>query len=175
MHNRTNAKREIRLSPNSIQGLIDTLTSLEKDYKTIACEIVEKASEEMLESVDYDKTYVIPVRIEDNVAISGIKNDDPKWTYHEYGTGIIGSMFSHLPEELEKAGWKYDINSHGEKGWWYPTVESDPNPYKWTDDSGQLRAWTKGLPAKREFYDAGERIKERLPNIASEIIKKYRR
>ena len=62
------------------------------------------------------------------------------------------------------------MNGHGEKGWWYPTTENDPNPYKWTDESGTLRAWTKGLPAERSFYEALERAREMFPQIAEEEL-----
>lgn len=70
--------------------------------------------------------------------------------YFEYGTGIRGLGSPH--PKAASAGWIYDVNQHGESGWWYPTVASDPNPYKWTDSSGQLRAWTKGKISKPYLY-----------------------
>ena len=62
------------------------------------------------------------------------------------------------------------MNRHGERGWWYPTTEEDPNPYKWTDESGQLRAWTKGQVATRNFYNALKRAEELFSEVAIEEL-----
>lgn len=68
----------------------------------------------------------------------------------EYGTGIVGSQNPH--PKLDTIGWIYDVNQHGEKGWYYPTIESDPNPYK-IMINGQLYAWTKGMPSRPFMYE----------------------
>lgn len=135
-------------------------------------EIMKVLTNEMLQDV-YPDTEIIPITQSGTKTISGIRNNEVKWTYHEYGTGIIGSQFPHVSEVLAQAGWKYDVNSHGENGWWYPTDDSDSNPIKWISPEGQVYAWTKGLVAERCFYDALERAKERLPDIAEEVFKKY--
>lgn len=165
-------KRTIKLTPSNIDYLIKQYQTKLEDYPKIMREIMEKLVNEMLDDV-YPDTEIIPIVQERNKTISGIRNNNPKWTYHEYGTGVIGSQFPHVSEVLKKAGWKYDVNQHGEAGWWYPTTESDPNPYKWETEDGELRAWTKGLVAERCFYDVLERAKERLPDIAEEVFKKY--
>lgn len=70
--------------------------------------------------------------------------------FFEYGTGIKGQSNPH--PKAPQAGWIYDVNKHGEYGWWYPTTASDPNPYKYVDAQGVLRAWTKGKFSKPVFY-----------------------
>lgn len=68
----------------------------------------------------------------------------------EYGTGIVGETSVAHPKPN---GWIYDINEYGDKGWWYPTTESDPNPYKWRNEFGSLYAWTAGMPSRPFMYD----------------------
>lgn len=81
----------------------------------------------------------------------------------EFGTGIVGKENPH--PQLD--GWIYDTKNNGNTGWWYPTTASDPNPYKWVDGSGQLRAWTKGSQSKPFMYDTwkyGKRIATKTVN-----------
>jgi hypothetical protein len=81
----------------------------------------------------------------------------------EYGTGIVGKENPHP----HATGWIYDYNGHGEKGWWYPTTMADPNPYKWVDPEGQLRAWTKGSKSRPVMYETwqyGRRIATKIFN-----------
>jgi len=66
----------------------------------------------------------------------------------EYGTGIVGSENPH-----PTGRWNYDVNSHGESGWWYPTDSSDPNPSKKMNKNGNMVAWTKGVPSRPFLYD----------------------
>ena len=67
--------------------------------------------------------------------------------YIEYGTGIVGASNPH-PHP-----WAYDINEHGDEGWWYPTTESDPNPKKrYNKQTGEIWAWTKGQASKPFMY-----------------------
>lgn len=165
-------KRVTRLSISNIEKLIKQYQTKIDDYPQIMKEIMEKLVTEMLADV-YPDSEIIPITQTGSTTMSGIRNTEPKWTYHEYGTGVIGSQFPHVSEVLAEAGWKYDVNQHGEKGWWYPTTENDPNPYKWETDDGELYGWTKGLVAERCFYDALQRAKERLPDIAEEVFKKY--
>ena len=97
------------------------------------------------------------------------KNIGRVWTkdmvviINEYGSGIRGSESPHPKAN----GWKYDVNNHGEKGWWYPTDSSDPNPHKWVDDDGQLRALTRGIKSKRMFYNAYKEVKKEYKKIVN--------
>lgn len=84
-------------------------------------------------------------------------------TFVEYGTGIVGKGNPHP----KAAGWVYDVNAHGVKGWWYPTTNDDPNPYTRVGSDGILRAWTKGMPSRPFMYETylyGRRIALRTIN-----------
>ncbi len=105
----------------------------------------------------YPDTEKTSAKLEGNTAISGIKNTQQKWTYHEYGTGIVGSQNPHVTEALASIGWKYDINQHGEKGWFYPKEDG-------------TFGWTKGLPASKKFWQALQRAEEMFPEIAREEL-----
>ena len=54
----------------------------------------------------------------------------------------------------DKHGYQINLREKGEKGWWYPTDESNSNLFKYTDKSGQLRAFTLGLDSGHMLYDA---------------------
>lgn len=73
----------------------------------------------------------------------------------EFGTGIIGSGNPHPDPGL--ANWKYDVNEHGEAGWFY---------YK----DGEWH-WTKGMPSRPFMYETGRDLLEIVPKIAKEIFK----
>lgn len=91
--------------------------------------------------------------------------------FFEYGTGVMGASSPH-PDPFTP--WEYDVNGHGESGWWYPTDDTDPNPYKWTDDSGQLRAWTRGKISRPFVYDTFEWGKRNLTRIVRNHVKRIK-
>lgn len=147
-------KVERHLSLESINDWLKDLENLKsKKIPKIALRTVDRLAEKMMENI-YPDTEKIPAKLEGNRVTAGIKNEKSKWAYKEYGTGIIGSQNPHVAEALQQAGWRYDINNHGEKGWIYPTE----NGYR----------WTKGQPASKEFWKALERAEELFPAIAKE-------
>lgn len=81
--------------------------------------------------------------------------DAPHAAFVEFGTGVVGAGSSHPNPAL--AGWKYDVNEHGEKGWWYP------------GDDGKLH-WTKGMPSRPFMYSAGVQVEDRVYDIAKEAM-----
>lgn len=167
------ATRKVKrtLSLKSMDSWMKELEKLEKkQIPQISLRIADKLADGMMDCDLQTGTYKLPTRLRESgkVAESGIRNDTKEAIFKEFGTGVIGKQIPHIADELKRIGWKYDRNEHGEKGWWYPTTENDPNPHKWIDPNGQLRAWTKGLPAGRNFYDALQRAEELFPDIAIE-------
>ena len=69
----------------------------------------------------------------------------------EYGTGIIGSQNQH--PNPARDGWIYDVNKHGENGWWYPSNSQDPNKNKYITEDGTILAWTQGMRSRPFMYD----------------------
>lgn len=72
----------------------------------------------------------------------------------EFGTGITGSESPHPDPGL--ANWKYDVNEHGDSGWWY---------YK----EGEWH-WTKGMPSRPFMYETAKELKSMIPKIAREVF-----
>ena len=75
------------------------------------------------------------------------------------------------PHPLGLPGWIYDINEHGDRGWWYPTDSSDPNPYKHQGDDGSWWAWTKGMSSRPFMYETAMELRDDVANVAREVFK----
>ena len=131
-------KEQRRLSIASLNEWIKDLEIRQKKYPKIAVKIADRLADEMMKNI-YPDTEKISAKLEGNIAISGIKNTQEKWTYHEYGTGVVGSQSPHVAEALASIGWKYDVNQHGEKGWFYPKEDG-------------TFGWTKGQTASTVSY-----------------------
>lgn len=93
-------------------------------------------------------------------------NDNDKAVYAEFGTGIVGSRSPHPNRE----GWIYDVNNHGELGWWFPT--NDPSLIKRTSEEGQGYGWTKGESSQPYMYETAKQLRLLIPTIAKKYIQK---
>jgi hypothetical protein len=156
-----NTKTEgIRLSISDLENYKKILTMKKKQLteiaKNIATKIAEEASKDTYKSVE-----VVPARLYAGRATAYVRSTDEIDTYREFGTGIVGSRNPHVSDALDRAGWIYDVNEHGDAGWIYPKK-----------DGGF--GWTKGQPAQRKFYLAMERAREKAPEIAKEEFKKLK-
>lgn len=76
----------------------------------------------------------------------------------EYGTGVIGATNPH--PEAGEAGWDYDVNEHGEKGWIY---------YGWDF----RKHWTKGMPSRPFMYNTMMTLKDMAEQNGARIIGTY--
>lgn len=74
--------------------------------------------------------------------------------YIEFGTGLIGSQNPHPDPSL--ANWKYDVNLHGEKGWYY-------------HKDGEWH-WTKGMMSRPFMYETGKEIATMVAEVAREVF-----
>ena len=88
--------------------------------------------------------------------------------YVEFGTGIKGAGSPHPDTAI--LGWKYDINQHGELGWWYPTDNADPNPYKYTAKNGTTYAWTRGMPSRPFMYETAQMLRASVVPVARSVF-----
>ena len=79
----------------------------------------------------------------------------PHSAFVEMGTGIVGKQNpgQSIP------GWQYDVNEHGEEGWWY--IGNDGKKH-----------WTKGMPSRPYMYDTAQLLKQSAPWIVEGEIKK---
>ena len=166
-----NAKGEpIRLSVSSLTDYIKELElkkeQILKATENIATRLAEEAGKDTYKSVE-----IIPAQMYGGTAIAYARSTDEIDTYREFGTGIVGSQNPHVDEALAKSGWQYDVNKHGEKGWWYPVDTGET--YKGTNIV-ELR-WTKGQPAQKKFYYASKRAKEKALEIAKQELQRHKK
>lgn len=162
--------RKYSISLSDIEAHLQDLKKLEKNLTNILKEVIDDSLQEGKQLIiskgeevskyggnAYINTQFEPTKQEGNKLVGRIITQGKKAVFNEYGTGIVGASSPHpnIPSD-----WIYDVNSHGEKGWWYPTDESDTNPYKWVDENGQLRAWTKGIEARAVHYEANKEIRK---------------
>lgn len=153
-----NTEYKMNLSLNSIEGFEEILQKKKKNLPQIAENIVQIVSEIGLKD-NYKSVELLPIENNGDKIIGGIQTTDPKDTYREFGTGIVGSNNPHIADFLAEVGWKYDVNEHGEAGWIYPKEDG-------------TFGWTKGIPADKRFYEAIKRMEESLPDVARQELNK---
>lgn len=86
----------------------------------------------------------------------------------EFGTGVVGSVHPH--PDVAILGWMYDINGHGQLGWWYPSEATDINPTNHQTKSGAWIAWTKGMPSRPFMYEVAQRLRSEVVPIARGVF-----
>ena len=84
----------------------------------------------------YVLTHELENSFKKDATVGKIINDCWWSAYVEFGTGVVGEGTHEDPQNYQ-----YDINNHGEDGWWFK------------DDKGRLH-WTKGMTAHRFMYQA---------------------
>lgn len=157
----------IELSKESLNQAIEYLKRYKNAYEKGVSNAIEYATELMYEKV---KQYCYDNGILNHtnniyMEYDYIKNTGKVWTndmvliFNEMGTGITGLNNPHPnPSEAFKS-WKYDVNEHGEKGWYYPK------------DDGSY-GWTKGLSSRHMFFDSFNEIKKEIGDIVNVEIRK---
>ena len=101
--------------PSKIEKLVKRLVDSGVD--------IAKAQIRLLDAVD---TAELVNSIDGMMYVEGNKGvvftDCPYAAFVEFGTALLAKT-----TPIQRS-WTYDINNHGEGGWFYPTDESDPNP-----------------------------------------------
>lgn len=85
-----------------------------------------------------------------------VRTECPYAAYVEFGTGIEGEHNSH--PEPGAVGWEYDVNNHGDEGWYY----YNPNDSK--------VHWTRGQPAKPFMWRAALTVWLRAKDMTVQIF-----
>ena len=85
-----------------------------------------------------------------------IFTDCPYAAYVEFGTGVVGQSSPH-PEPPQ--GWRYDVNSHGEEGWWY------------YDETEERYRWTAGMVSRPFLYLTSRQLEQEAISIARRVFR----
>ena len=136
-------------------NFVEYATKTFYDYVVLNCSVTGKynkiSNPESRIQMEYDKSS----------NVGRVYSSDLVIIFNEFGTGINGIQ----DDWADKHGYLVNKSGKGEDGWWYPTDSTDTNPYKYTDKSGQLRAFTKGLDSNHMFYDALLDLNDDLKDI----------
>lgn len=90
----------------------------------------------------------------------------------EFGTGIRGQQSPHPNTNFVDTEWIYDVNDHGEEGWWYPTTSSDPNPTKRVSSNGDIYAWTRGHESRPFMYNTWRYSRRMIPQVFNKYVRR---
>ena len=151
--------------PDSIDAAIRQVKSYADTVEELGPKLVKKLTEDGVEAAKESALFMNAY--DTGELVNGIVAQEREGdgyvvatAYHskfvEMGTGIRGKQdpnpYDYLP------GWTYDVNEHGEKGWWYPGKDGKYH-------------WTKGMPHRPFMYQAAQKIKESVPETAKELLK----
>lgn len=158
------------LSPSEVNRAIKELQQYKVDmvYKTQL--LAERLAEEgvyiaRLKIAEYDAVDTAELLQSINCEPGSLIKDGSKWIVYtncphaafvEFGTGIVGSQNPHPDTGL--ANWRYDVNEHGEAGWWY----LNPIDNQWH--------WTKGMRSRPFMYETGQELEKAVSKIAKEVF-----
>lgn len=155
---------KIDLSADSLSKALDRLEGYRKKVsdadETIVQTLTESGTEQAKEFAMYMNAYDSGALVNGIVGRTFGKTGEiaataPHSAVVEFGTGVMGKGSQHPNPGL--AGWKYDVNNHGESGWWY------------LGDDGEWH-WTKGMPSRPYMYDTAQILRESIPYVAKEVI-----
>lgn len=152
---------EAELSIKSLEDMIKNVKNYKEKLNSSLYDINSAIAEEALSRA---KSYVKidtgnlsnSIQKEVTKEYARVYTNEEYAKYVEFGTGVVGKDNSH-PKAAEK-GWRYDVNSHGEKGWVYTK-------------NGEDFYWTKGQKAQKFMWQAFLDTKGRMKIIAKRVLK----
>lgn len=145
------------------------LIGIENGIKETVERLIEKLRENMILYGLGSSNLINNINVSETSTGIYIGVDTDYAMFVEYGTGIVGDANKH-PKSNE-FGWRYDVNNHGESGWWYPSSPDDPNPTKYLSETGWW-AWTKGQRSKPFMYNTWLWGTRSINNIVNKHIRR---
>jgi len=124
------------------EGLYIARTNIAEYNAIYSGELIESIKTEFQGSSETGSTWII-------------YTDNEHAKYIEFGFGFIGSSSPHPKTSV--IGWKYDINKHGEKGWFYMK-------------DGEWH-WSNGQPSKPFMYMTARDLKMKVNDIAKIVFR----
>ena len=147
-------------SLESVNSAVNKLRSYQKNLGVTANELIKKLTQQGYE-------YIVTIAPEDTGNLKSsitwefdsqsqkgtIKIGTDYAVFVEYGTGIVGKNSPH-----PKGGnWRYDVNNHGIKGWWY--FDNKQNRFRWTRGQSASAFVHKTIKFLEEEAPEGVKIK----------------
>ena len=159
------AKISFSLDAESINKAISEFEDYRKKVEELPKNIVTAVTEYGVESAkamaEYMNAYDSGELV--NGIVSEYEGDDTgrivstaaHSAFVEMGTGVVGKQ----SPGISIPGWQYDVNEHGEEGWTYLGKDG-----KWH--------WTKGMPSRPFMYDTAQVLKQSIPDIIRDELRK---
>lgn len=155
----------MNLSTKSITDAIGQIELYKAELKIRTNRLIERLTERGVEIAKLQVRQLDAVytgQLEESIegvfdpenAVGIIRAGAPYAVYVEYGTGIVGQNFPHPAPE----GWQYDVNKHGESGWWY-----------FNDRDGRWH-WTQGMVSRPFMYNTARELERQAITIAREVF-----
>jgi hypothetical protein len=80
----------------------------------------------------------------------------PHSAFCEFGTGVVGEANQH--PNITIPGWRYDVNEHGESGWWYTGKDGESH-------------WTMGMPSRPYMYETAQKLRQVAETVSEQIVR----
>lgn len=189
-------KIKVQLNAKSIDKAIKKIEAYQKRIENLKPDFLKACAEKVAElannnisEYEYDAPIIAEIKsgwrtkkgdTENSIILY---NESEKATYIEFGVGQVGAG---THSEADEAGYEYDINAHGDKGWRFPIGEDDNldlrEPYYTqafqTRKSGKYGGAyfvikTKGEPATMFLFNAFMDFKDRelYKDIWNKLVK----
>lgn len=166
------AKKTITISSLSVSEMRKAqkeLQDYQKDLTKKCEEFVRRLAEKGVEIAkmkiaDYDAIYTGELLASINSEQGAVIQNGAQWIVYtncpwakfvEFGTGIVGERSPHPNTSI--VGWKYDVNEHGEKGWFYFR-------------DGEWH-WTKGMPSRPFMFETAMELRQEIVKVAKEVFR----
>lgn len=158
-------KITLSLNSNSIDAAIKEVKAYRKKVQDAATLLVHQLTEQGVSLAQLNASYMniydtgelvngIESQYRDKIGL--VVSTAPHSIFCEFGTGIVGANNPH--PEVAIAGWRYDVNDHGELGWWYPRGDG-------------TFGWTKGMPSRPFMYQTAQMLRQFVVPTAKEALK----
>jgi len=158
------------LSVSEVDNAVKELRQYKSEITYKCQRFAERLAEEgvyiaRVKIAEYNAIYTSELLDSINHEYGGSIQDGSKWIIYtgceyapfiEFGTGIVGSQNPHPDTSI--ANWKYDINEHGEAGWFYFNERDG----KWH--------WTKGMQSRPFMFETGQELRKIIVKIAREVF-----
>lgn len=163
-------KFKLRLNPWSVEEVLKGVTDYQKKVKKSGPELTKQLTEQGVSLAQQNASYmdiydsgelVNGIEAEyvgafkTETAIGKVHSTARHSAFCEFGTGVVGAGSPH-PDPIP--GWIYDVNEHGEEGWFYY-------------DKNGVKRWTKGMPSRPYMYDTARMLRSRIIPTAKEVLK----
>ena len=156
---------KLKLNTESLNRALKELKAYQKKVEQAPQKLIEYLTKQGVEIAKmnvqdmnaYDSGELYnSIHAESSVNVGYVIADATHAAFVCFGTGIEGANSPH--PNIAIAGWQYDVNEHGELGWWY--IGRDGRAH-----------WTKGMPSRPYMYNTAQQLRQMVIPAVREVLK----